>query len=78
MLANLHNYATLPASDIERAKRFYAEKLGLTPEREAAGGFSTAVAETLSFFCSHLKVPLAGAIPRLAGSLTTLRQKWQL
>ena len=38
MLANLNVYATLPAADLERAKRFYAEKLGLTPEREAAGG----------------------------------------
>jgi|SRR5579884_3337469 len=38
MLANLHIYATLPAVDLERARRFYAEKLGLTPEREAAGG----------------------------------------
>jgi catechol 2,3-dioxygenase-like lactoylglutathione lyase family enzyme len=28
----------LPASDIERAKRFYAEKLGLTPESEDPGG----------------------------------------
>jgi catechol 2,3-dioxygenase-like lactoylglutathione lyase family enzyme len=39
MLANLYTYATLPAANLERAKRFYAEKLGLTPEREAAGGF---------------------------------------
>ena len=38
MLANLHIYATLPAADLERARRFYAEKLGLTPAREAAGG----------------------------------------
>ena len=38
MLADLHIYATLPATDLERARRFYAEKLGLTPEREAAGG----------------------------------------
>jgi len=37
MLADLHMYATLPSTDLERARRFYAEKLGLTPEREAAG-----------------------------------------
>jgi catechol 2,3-dioxygenase-like lactoylglutathione lyase family enzyme len=29
---------TLPAQDIERAKRFYEEKLGLTPESEDPGG----------------------------------------
>ena len=38
MLADLHMYATLPSTDLERARRFYAEKLGLTPEREAVGG----------------------------------------
>ena len=32
MLTNSPIYASLPAADLERAKRFYAEKLGLTPE----------------------------------------------
>jgi catechol 2,3-dioxygenase-like lactoylglutathione lyase family enzyme len=31
-------YATIPASDIDRAKRWYAEKLGLKPARENAAG----------------------------------------
>ena len=34
MFANSPIYPTLPAADLERAKRFYAEKLGLTPESE--------------------------------------------
>ena len=38
MLDNQPVHATLPASDLERAKRFYAEKLGLTPESETPGG----------------------------------------
>lgn len=38
MLANYPIHAVLPATDLERAKRFYAEKLGLTPEREDLGG----------------------------------------
>jgi catechol 2,3-dioxygenase-like lactoylglutathione lyase family enzyme len=38
MLANDPIYPTLPAADLERAKRFYAEKLGLTPENELSGG----------------------------------------
>ena len=38
MLANYPIHATLPATDLERAKRFYSEKLGLTPESEAPGG----------------------------------------
>ncbi len=38
MLANNPIYPSLPAADLERARRFYAEKLGLTPESEEAGG----------------------------------------
>ena len=38
MLANSPIYPSLPAADLERARRFYAEKLGLTPESEGAGG----------------------------------------
>jgi catechol 2,3-dioxygenase-like lactoylglutathione lyase family enzyme len=34
MLRNLRVGPTLPASDLERAKRFYTEKLGLTASRE--------------------------------------------
>jgi catechol 2,3-dioxygenase-like lactoylglutathione lyase family enzyme len=38
MLANDPIYPSLPAADLERAKRFYADKLGLTPESELEGG----------------------------------------
>jgi catechol 2,3-dioxygenase-like lactoylglutathione lyase family enzyme len=38
MLAEKEFHATIPASDLERARRFYAEKLELTPAREAPGG----------------------------------------
>src|SRR6266702_8069164 len=38
MLANDPIYPTLPAVDLQRAKRFYSEKLGLTPESELPGG----------------------------------------
>jgi predicted enzyme related to lactoylglutathione lyase len=31
-------HATIPATDLERAHAFYAEKLGLTPAREEAAG----------------------------------------
>jgi len=39
MLADHPITAALPAVDLERARRFYAEKLGLTSEREIPGGF---------------------------------------
>jgi catechol 2,3-dioxygenase-like lactoylglutathione lyase family enzyme len=38
MFANSPIYPALPAADLERAKRFYTEKLGLTPESELPGG----------------------------------------
>jgi predicted enzyme related to lactoylglutathione lyase len=31
-------HATIPAADLERARAFYADKLGLTPTREDRGG----------------------------------------
>ena len=38
MIKNLRVHTTLPAADLDRAKKFYAEKLGLTPATESAGG----------------------------------------
>lgn len=38
MLNKLEVHATIPASDLERAKKFYLEKLGLTPTEETPGG----------------------------------------
>jgi catechol 2,3-dioxygenase-like lactoylglutathione lyase family enzyme len=38
VLADAHFHATIPCSNFERAKRFYTEKLGLTPAEEDPGG----------------------------------------
>ena len=38
MLENSNIYATIPAKDLERAKSFYADKLGLKPEEERPEG----------------------------------------
>jgi catechol 2,3-dioxygenase-like lactoylglutathione lyase family enzyme len=38
MLSSLHVHPTIPASDLNRARRFYAEKLGFNPTREMPGG----------------------------------------
>jgi catechol 2,3-dioxygenase-like lactoylglutathione lyase family enzyme len=40
MLANCLVSPTLPASDLQRARRFYAEKLGLTPQQESSDSLS--------------------------------------
>jgi len=38
MLENAHIAARLPARDLDRARRFYSEKLGLEPVDERPGG----------------------------------------
>ena len=38
MLSDKVMFATIPARDIERARRFYAETLGMTITRETPGG----------------------------------------
>lgn len=38
MLSKSEVYATLPAANIERAKKFYTEKLGMKPEMDTPDG----------------------------------------
>jgi catechol 2,3-dioxygenase-like lactoylglutathione lyase family enzyme len=38
MIAGFPIHATAAAADLERAKRWYQDRLGLTPEREDPGG----------------------------------------
>jgi predicted enzyme related to lactoylglutathione lyase len=38
MLSEARIHATLPATDLDRARQFYADKVGLTPAEEAPGG----------------------------------------
>ena len=38
MLGDLHIHPTIPASDLDRARAFYRDKLGLSPAREMPGG----------------------------------------
>jgi catechol 2,3-dioxygenase-like lactoylglutathione lyase family enzyme len=42
LLANAKVAARLPAQDLERARRFYSEKLGLEPVEERPGGLKYA------------------------------------
>lgn len=50
MFANRPVYAILPAADLNRAKTFYAEKLGLTPDSEAPGGMFYSCGRHTRFF----------------------------
>jgi predicted enzyme related to lactoylglutathione lyase len=42
--------ANVPAADLDRARQFYADKLGLTPVQEGDGGLVYATAGGTSFF----------------------------
>jgi catechol 2,3-dioxygenase-like lactoylglutathione lyase family enzyme len=64
MLAKHAARATLPAKDLKRAKKFYAEKLGLTPVEENPAGLTYQVKGS-----SFLLFPSSGAS---SGSFTQL------
>jgi predicted enzyme related to lactoylglutathione lyase len=42
--------ANIPAGDLERAKRFYSDKLGLSPAQEGVGGAVYTTAGGTTFF----------------------------
>ena len=50
MLSNREARATLPAKDLNRARKFYAEKLGLTPTSENPGGLTYKLNGCTEFF----------------------------
>jgi len=50
MFADIAMHPTLPATDIERAKDWYAEKLELKPVDEAWGGYWYETAEGARFY----------------------------
>src|ERR1700674_2195647 len=50
MLQNFPFYAYIPAKNVARARRFYEDKLGFRPKREAAGGVIYEVGEKTACF----------------------------
>jgi catechol 2,3-dioxygenase-like lactoylglutathione lyase family enzyme len=50
MLQNAPMYVYIPASDINRARRFYEQTLGFTPGREIAGGVEYQFAQGTACF----------------------------
>jgi predicted enzyme related to lactoylglutathione lyase len=64
MLSEYPIHAALPATDLERAKRFYTDKLGLTPESDGPDGLFYVVVEGAGFLSFPLGELPAGPIPR--------------
>jgi predicted enzyme related to lactoylglutathione lyase len=50
MLQNAPMYAYIPAKDVDRARRFYEQKLGFTPKEEIAGGVVYTCADRTACF----------------------------
>ncbi len=49
MLKDSQIHTTLPAADLDRAKAFYSDKLGLTPDQQTPGGMIYRCADGSSF-----------------------------
>jgi catechol 2,3-dioxygenase-like lactoylglutathione lyase family enzyme len=60
MIKELRTHTTLPAADLNRAKKFYSEKLGLTPAAESEGGIFYEVAGGTRFILYPTPNPTRG------------------
>ena len=58
----------LPARDLNRARKFYSDKLGLEPIEQRAGGLRYRSGNTF-FVLLHLQEKHRAATPRWAGRL---------
>ncbi|MGH7750884.1 MAG: VOC family protein [Candidatus Dormibacteria bacterium] len=81
MLANARIHATLPASDLERAKAFYADKLGLTPATETPAGSFYEIGGSRFFLfpsggvASGTHTQLGFAVDDIAATVSELKQR---
>ena len=81
MLDNANYHATLPASDFARAKAFYADKLGLTPESdEPAGAFYESNGTRFFLFpsggvASGTHTQLGFSVDDIAATVAALKQR---
>ncbi len=80
-LADSHVAARLPAQDLQRARRFYADKLGLSPAEERPGGLRyQCKAGAFSLFASAGKpsgahTQMAFQVDDLAATVAALRAR---
>ena len=75
MLKELRSHTTLPAADLERAKKFYAEKLGLTPSTESPGGIFYEVAAGTRFILYPTQNPTRGGHTQIGFATADIRKE---
>ena len=82
MLGSHRVFATIPATDMARAKRWYADKLGLKPTRETPAGLMYTLAAGTGFLLYQTQ--FAGKAPNtlmgfetkdVAGDVAALKKK---
>jgi catechol 2,3-dioxygenase-like lactoylglutathione lyase family enzyme len=76
MLRDHPIHATIPANDLERARAFYADKLGLTPTREDPAGFSMRRLTVPGSGSTGRRTPAPHGTQSLGGRLRTSRSRW--
>jgi catechol 2,3-dioxygenase-like lactoylglutathione lyase family enzyme len=69
MLAMRRAYATIPASDLDRARQWYNDKLGLRPARQDPAGLAHETGSGTGFFL--YPTPNAGQAPNTLMSFAT-------
>jgi catechol 2,3-dioxygenase-like lactoylglutathione lyase family enzyme len=82
VLANSPIHTALPATDLERARRFYAEKLGLTPAHEGPEGLRYDCAAGTGFLLFPTSNPDRGGhtqagieVPDIEAAVAELRSR---
>ena len=73
-LDNAHTVAKLPAQDLERARAFYRDKLGLEPVEERAGGLRYLVGPSEFHLFSSSGKP-SGESTQMAFEVVTSRRR---
>jgi catechol 2,3-dioxygenase-like lactoylglutathione lyase family enzyme len=78
-LSNAHTVTKLPAQDLERARAFYRDKLGLEPVETRTGGLRYVCGPTEFHLCSSAGAPsgestqMAFEVENLEATLADLR-----
>jgi predicted enzyme related to lactoylglutathione lyase len=82
MIAGWRVHAALPATDLERAKSFYAERLGMTPTQERAEGLTYDCAGGSQLFLFPTSVSARGGhtqvgieVPEIEAAVADLRSR---
>ena len=69
-------HAVIPATDLERARAFYADKLGLTPTREEPAGLVYVTLVVPGFGSTGRRTPAPPSTRSLGGRSRTWRPRW--